>query len=455
MSWLNSAWKDSGVERMPPGWDEAEGESSMWRIIAMAGAATGVIAIGVAGLLLGWESWALIVSVALTAVLMPSAIRESVGNRRRAAALLSASRDIEAGREDLEDQRKQLASQAADVEKRAASVERQYQILTGLVDEKKSKHTTAETAQEFGLFELQLQLDAALGALREREEAERLLTIKVTELQSARNRAEQELSRLMAESYKRLTLERQSARFVKERRMERAAEEVAERRSVAEKQAEELLAEARARARTLLAEAEEEAERLSEQGREEFESALRELQLREEEETEQAGQVLADARAKAERITREAEERAETLVAQGEAEFESILEQIREYEARERELYEKLLHLESNGSPPGVRDDGTPPRAAGVEASSPESDLEAQQAEKALPYLSAAEAADRGFRSPARNEKPSGPGSGATTAVPDLVLPLDSDDDSSGPLRRLLGSLRRRSGHDAGELPYS
>ena len=432
---------------MPLGSDEAEGESAVWLIVAMAAAALGIVALGVAGLLLGWGSWAVVATIALTAVLVPSVILESARNRRRAATFAAASREIESGRSELEDQRKQLASEAAAIEKRAESVERQYQILTGLVNEKKSKAVPSEALQEPGLVEMQQELDAALAELRERQEAERLLTLKVAELQSARTRAEQELSRLMAESHKRLTVERESARTVKARKLERAAEEVAERRSVAEKQAEELLAEARAQAQALLAEAEEEAGRLSEQGREEFESALRELRLREEEETEQAGVILADARAKAEQIVREAEERAESLVAQGEAEFESILGQISEYEARERELYEKLRPLESNGAAPEARLE--PASSPAVEVESTSSPAVEVESTSSLP----AEAAARGSRSAATEEKPPRPASGASSAIPDLVLLLDSDDDSPGALRRLFGGLRRRGRQDREELP--
>jgi uncharacterized membrane protein YqjE len=468
VSWLDSALRDWGIERMPLDSDEAEGETSMWLILAMATAALGIVALGVAGLLFGWGSWAVVASIALTAVLVPSAIFESARNRRRAAAFAAASREIESGRQELEDRRKQLASEAAAIEKRADNVERQYQILTGLVNEKKSKRATSETVvQEPGLIEMQQELDAALKELRKRQEAERLLTMKVTELQSARNRAEQELSRLMAESHKRLTVERESARTVKARKLERAAEEVAERRSVAEKQAGELLAEARAQAQALLAEAEEEAERLSEQGREEFESALRELRLREEEEAEQAGVILADARAKAEQIVREAEETAESLVAQGEAEFESILGQISEYEARERELYEKLRQLDSNEFPVQRSDEAAASVARELEATASESDVEEvgdrrewdsplvgrSEAEKAMEYLSAAEAAARGSRSAATEQKPPRPAAGASPAIPDLVLLLDSDDDSPGALRRLFGSLRRLGHQDREELP--
>jgi len=409
----------------------------MWMILAMGGAAIGIIGTGVAALLLGWGSWAVIACIALTAILVPAAILESARNRRRAAAIVAASQEIESGRGELEDRRKQLASEAAAIEKRADSVERQYQILTGLVNEKKSKHATLETVQEPGLVEMQQELDAALEELRKRQDAERLLTLKVTELQSARNRAEQELSRLMAESHKRLTVERQSARTVKARKLERAAEEVAERRSVAEKQAEELLAEARAQAQALLAEAEEEAGRLSEQGREEFESALRELRLREDEETEQAGQILADARAKADQIIREAEARAEDLVAQGEAEFESILGQISEYEARERELFQKARQFESNGS--AMED----PRAAGpalpvpVEVASRNSDGDGETGD--VPRTESP-SVERSRQAPVATPVPAArPGQ----VVPDLLLLLDSE-DRPGVLRRLFGGLRRR-----------
>ena len=451
VSWLDSALRDGGIEWTPLGSDEAEGESSMWLIVAMAAAALGVVALGIGVLLLGWGSWAVIGTVALTTLLVPSAIFESARNRRRVAAFAAASREIESGRAELEDRKEQLASEAAAIEKRAASVERQYQVLTGLVNEKRSKHVTSETVHEPGLVEMQRELDAALEELRERREAERLLTLKVAELQSARARAEQELSRLMAESRKRLTVERESARTVKARKLERAAEEVAERRSVAEKQAEELLDEARARAQTLLAEAEEEAARLSEQGREEFESALRELRLREEEETEQAGVILADARAKAERIVREAEERAESLVAQGEAEFESILDQISEYEARERELFDRLRQVESNGAAVEAALDPAPSITPGVEAASSETSDEEPRSRDAL-QAAAAESAARGSRSAVRDKKPSDPASGASPALPDLVLLLDSD-DSPGALRRLFGGLRRRARSDREELP--
>ena len=231
-----------------------------WLIVAMATAALGIVALGVAGLLLGSGSSAVVASNALTAVLVSAVSLETARNRRRAGGFAAASRKIESGRSELEHERQQLASEAAAIVRREASVERQYQILTGLGNEKKSTAVPPEALQEPGLVELQ-----------------------------------QELSRLMSESHKRLTIERESAPSVKARKLERAAEEVAERRSVAEKQAEELLAEAREQARALLAEAEEEAGRRSEQGREEFESALRELRLREEEETKQAGVILADA----------------------------------------------------------------------------------------------------------------------------------------------------------------
>jgi cell division septum initiation protein DivIVA len=221
---------------------------------------------------------------------------------------------------------------------------------------------------------------------------------------------------------------------------------------VAEKQAGELLAEARAQAQALLAEAEEEAERLSEQGREEFESALRELRLREEEEAEQAGVILADARAKAEQIVREAEERAENLVAQGEAEFESILGQISEFEARERELYDRLRQLESNGAAPEASFESAPCLAAGVEASSSESNDE-EPAAGEVPREAESEAAARASRPAVTDDKPPRPAAGANPAIPDLVLLLDSDDDSPGALRRLFGSLRRLGHQDREELP--
>ena len=124
---------------------------------------------------------------------------------------------------------------------------------------------------------------------------------------------------------------------------------------------------------------------------------------------------------------REAEERAESLVAPGEAEFESILGHISEYEARERELYERLQRLESNGAAPEARLVSAAARAD--------------------------EAATRGSRTATMDEKPRGPALGANSAIPDLVMLLDSDDDSPGALRRLFGGLRRRSRHDGEEPP--
>jgi hypothetical protein len=68
-------------------------------------------------------------------------------------------------------------------------------------------------------------------------------------------------------------------------------------------------------------------------------------------------------------------------------------------------------------------------------------------------YLPAAEAAARGSRSAVEEKKPTRPASGASSAIPDLVLLLDSDDDSPGALRRLFGGLRRRGRQDREELP--
>lgn len=287
-------------------------------------------------------------------LLLPLALTSTVRSYRGARHVLTGAAELDARREELEAEHEEIAARTAEIENRAARVEKQYQILCGLVNERSAagRPEELEDRDPEGTREA---LEEALAELRQREASERLLADRIRELESARRRAEQELARLMSESRERLRREREVSGSARERKLARATEDAEESlkvRSAASTEAEELLLEAQARAQVLLEEAEAEAAQLAAQGREEFESALRELKIREDEELEKGGQIIADARIRAAELVSRAEEQAAELVELGEAEFEALLQQISEHEQRERELYERVMKLEVAGSEP-------------------------------------------------------------------------------------------------------
>ncbi len=443
-------------------------------------------------------------------LLIPLALTAAVRSYRGARHVLDRASELDSRREELEAEHEEIAARTAEIEERAARVEKQYQILCGLVNERSAAGQSDEVVDPDaeGVREA---LQEALEELRKREASERLLADRIRELESARRRAEQELARLMSESRERLRLEREVSETARERKLARATEDATESlkvRSAAATEAEELLLEAQARAQALLEEAEAEAAQLAAQGREEFESALRELKLREDEELEKGGQILADARIRAEELVTRAEEQAAELVALGEAEFEALLQQISEHEKRERELFERIHRLEQ-GEPaaPVARarvDESAKSEAAGTDTedaaesmkvrSTAATDaeevlLEAQARAEALLEAGAraarthhrlepeepgvavapvrvdesaysvvagtepaeAAAGSRGNGAPIAPAVPPEAGAGSDRVVPDLVLLVDPPAGPLGALRNLFGGFRARNRSIDGE----
>jgi hypothetical protein len=387
-------------------------------------------------------------------VLLPLVFTASIRNFRGAESLLSSASEIEARRVELDAAHEELASKTAEIEERAARVENQYQVLCGLVNQR-TAGSRPEEAVDDDAESVRQALEEALGELHRREEAERLLADRIRELESTRRRAEQELARLMSDSRERLQRERELSATARERKLARAEEDAIESlkvRSAAAAEAEELLLEARGRAQALLEEAEERAARLAAQGREEFESALRELKIREDEEIERGGQILADARIRAAELVTRAEEQAAELRAQGEAEFEALLEQISKHEHRERELYERVRHLEEESTEPGFA--SSPPATGAVSGSAGRESTH----HSASPRTSAPP--DRhGPSSTAvvknqRDSQSKGVALAPETmraceqrgdhAVSDLVLLVDPPSGPIGAMRNLFGGLRGR-----------
>ena len=387
-------------------------------------------------------------------VLIPTVFIAAIRNSRGAKQLLASAAELDARRAELDAEQAEIAGRVEQIEERAARVEDQYRVLCGLVSQRTAASRPEEAVDE-DAESVRQALEDALDELRRREEAEKILADRIRELESARRRAEQELARLMSDSRERLQRERELSATARERKLARAEEDATESlkvRSAAATEAEELLLEARGRAQALLEEAEAKAARLAAQGREEFESSLRELKLREDEEIEKGGQILADARIRAAELVTQAEEQAAELVALGEAEFEALLEQIEEHEHRERELYERVRRLERESAEPGLASrataTGAVSRSDGREPAHPSpSPRTSAPPDRHEPSTTAAAKARQDSQS---NGVPMAPESirvreqRGDPAVSDLVLLVDPPSGPIGALRNLFGGLRGR-----------
>jgi DNA repair exonuclease SbcCD ATPase subunit len=376
-----------------------------------------------------------------TFLLLPLALAATIRSYRGARHVLNGAAELDARREELEAEHEEIAARTAEIENRAARVEKQYQILCGLVNER-SAAGRPEELEDPDAEGTREALEEALEELRRREASERLLADRIRELESARRRAEQELARLMSESRERLRMEREVSETARERKLARATEDAAESlkvRSAATTEAEELLLEAQARAQALLEEAEAEAAQLAAQGREEFESALRELKIREDEEVEKGGQIIADARIRAAELVTRAEEQAAELVALGEAEFEALLQQISEHEQRERELYERIRRLEQGGSaaPPAPHEPNLRSTLTGQDAGQ-------DAGEDSRSRDAGQDSRSNGSPISAETGRPREGDRDQDQVVPDLVLLVDPPSGPLGALRNLFGGFRSR-----------
>jgi DNA repair exonuclease SbcCD ATPase subunit len=401
-------------------------EATVRRLVIL-GTAGGVVLAGtIASFIFNSVLLAQVSALLAAFLLLPLALTATVRSYRGARHVLTGAAELDARREELEAKHEGIAARTAEIENRAARVEKQYQILCGLVNER-SATGRPEELEDRDAEGTREALEEALEKLRQREASERLLADRIRELESARRRAEQELARLMSDSRERLRREREVSGTARERKLARATEDAEESlrvRSAAATEAEELLLEAQDRAQALLEEAEAEAAQLAAQGREEFESALRELKIREDEELEKGGQIIADARIRAAELVTRAEKQAEELVALGEAEFEALLQQISEHEQRERELYERIHRLEQEGSatlPAPPKPNLRSTRTSEVASQDPHSN--------GSPI-----AAESGQRREADGDH----------VVPDLVLLVDPPSGPFGGLRNLFGGFHSR-----------
>jgi hypothetical protein len=387
-------------------------------------------------------------------VLIPTVFIAALRNSRGAEQLLASASELDARRAELDAEQAEIAEKIEQIEERAARVENQYQVLCGLVNQRTAGSRPEEAVDE-DAESVRQALEEALDELRRREEAEKTLADRIRELESARRRAEQELARLMSDSRERLQRERELSATARERKLARAEEDATESlkvRSAAATEAEELLLEARGRAQALLEEAEEQAARLAAQGREEFESALRELKIREDEEIEKGGQILADARIRAAELVTRAREQAAELVALGEAEFEALLEQISKHEHRERELYERVRRLEEETTETGFA--SSPPATGAVSGSAGrESTHHSASPRTSAPpdrHEPSSTAVPKDQRDSQSNGVPMAPETirareqRGDHTVSDLVLLVDPPSGPIGALRNLFGGLRGR-----------
>ena len=327
--------------------------------------------------------------LALTAVfgsafiLGPLAVDQSRRKNRAFRELRRAISLHETERSVLMHERMEIATRSADLQAKSEKVEKQYQTLRGLVKERSPRKALPDNPDSGKPEELERALEESMTRLRDREAAEEALRRRVSELENARSRAEQELARLMSTSHTRLMTEREVAEA--EASIEKARKEarellteaeeearvragllLAQAEEEAQNQARELVAqaeeealnharefveqteaEARLHASDLLAQAEEEAGRLSARAKAELETIESQVKLHELADQGDGGKLLREARIQARGLVRSAEEEAERLVAQGKVEFDSILREIQAKEDVEKELYERIQLLEA------------------------------------------------------------------------------------------------------------
>jgi len=319
-------------------------EAGIWTSIErgtalVIGVSAFLIVAAVAAAVFSFEFLALSAAFGGALVLGPLAIDQSRRKSRAIQELRSAIGENESNQADLVRERMEIEARAQEVKAKADKVEKQYQILTGLVVERSPAQARTDDPYFEEREELQRSLESALAELRSRERAESTLTARVAELETARNRAEQELSRLMGESHTQLMTEREVAaaeRGIEEARqqaceiLEQAEEEARIRAAELQAQAEENVRaqtvelvkqaeeEALAQARDFVEQAEEEAQSqaggLLQQAEREARTQTREL-LR---------QARKEARAQSRELLRQAEEEATRIVARGELELETF-----------------------------------------------------------------------------------------------------------------------------------
>ena len=316
-------------------------------------------------------------------LLGPLAVDQTRRKHQAFLQLREAIHDRDAERAELERERAELAVGSEELQARAAKVEKQYQTLSGLINERSPRLASDDESDSKEHDKVEHALEAALSDLRDREAAEEALQKRVKELEAARGRAEQELARLMATSHARHMTERDVAEAeasIQQSRREareilakaenesqlkaneilelaeesvrtRTSELVAKAEEEALKQAREFVeqteAEARLHADDLVAQAEDEAAQITARARTDLESIQSQVKLHELAEQGDTARLMREARIQAREVVKRAEEQAERLATQGRVEFDSILLEIQAQEKVEKNLYQRIQVLEA------------------------------------------------------------------------------------------------------------
>ena len=337
--------------------DGGSSEREALRVLVVAGI---LIIVGLTAVVFGSRMLALISAFGGACLLGPLAILHERKNHRASRELLSAIRECEVERREVEYGRVELEQQTAALETRAAKVEEQYQVLCGLTAERSSQRSPPDGVEvvDPNREELESALEAAQTELRRREEDEKALADRVSELNTARSRAEQELARLMGESHTQLMTEREVT--AAERRIEAARIEACEILEQAEEDGrtragavlEQAAEQARFQARELVKQAEEEAlaqaREFVEQMEDEAQTRVREILIQAEEgartqSRELLRQARIEARTQARELLHQAEEEASRIAARGESELESFRSKVELRELAEKGIEEEPL----------------------------------------------------------------------------------------------------------------
>lgn len=452
--------------------DGVSAEREALRVLVVAGL---LIIVGLAAVVFGSRILALIAAFGGACLLGPLAILHERKNHRAFRELLSATRECQAERREVADGRVELDRQTAALETRAEKVEEQYQILCGLAAERSPQLSWPDGVDVVDpqREELESALEAALTELRRREDDEKVLADRVSELSTARSRAEQELARLMGESHTQLMTEREVA--AAERRIEEARIEACGILEQAEENGkiragevlEQAEKEARSQTRELVKQAEEEAlvqaREFVEQMEEEAQARAREILIQAEEGAQtQSRELLRQARKEARTQSREllyqAEEEASRITARGELELESFRSKVEQRGLAEEGMEEELLREARSEARELVERAGEKADRLAAQGKAEfesilleiqqqelvEKDLyeriqtlEARKSETELSLLRNGSSSDRSNF----DQKP---------AIPELTLPVDppADDGVFGSIRNAVVGLLRR-----GRLP--
>ncbi len=425
-----------------------------------------VIVFATAAFVLSSEFLALSAAFLGGCVLAPLSFDQSRRKSRAVQRLRSAILGREAERASLEHDRKQLASLTEDVQAKAAKVEKQYQTLSSLAGDRSPAGRRPEDADRKERDGIERELQEAIKRLRSSEHAESVLANRVREVETARKRAEAELSRLMSESHAQLMTERDVA--AAERRIEEARKEAREILEQAEEDArirslvlleqaqQEALSKARERARQAedeaLAQARDFVEQMKQEARDQ---ALEIVEQAEEEARTEARDILEkaeeEARTRVRKLLELAEEEAARIAARGRSQLDTQRSEAERQELPEEGFAEELIRNARIRARELVeRAEEEADRLAAQGKAEFESILrEIQQKEQVEKDLYERILALEAQHSEAELAPQQADPMPVEPASPERVPWEDSSAGSSGAIRKTLGSLlRRRTGAD-------